>query len=1574
MRPEVIADLESLLRQYRTSDLSAEEVGELAAKVEYGMRLYGYDALVNVQQSPDGKAPLSLEIALAGRKHSGVDPEAVKKALSLELDSQDGKDLETFLTGAAGTLQSGIEAEDKEQWAVSTAQSRIESAVSGKVNELAGNLGKNVKSQIRLSYDEENGTLRPTGKILIPVYDTSKATYFTQLSMNEGYDDRFLGHAGIGGRFYPHAETLKDRGDIGFGVNAFYDYDFTRGHKRYSLGGEFFYDTLALSGNIYQRLSGWKASEDFDSYLVKERPANGWDLRFKWALPWYTPLQFTGGYTQWYGENVAPFGASSVDDLMEDPSVYDFGASLALTKAINLSVSHKKAEDGHDNQVSLNFNLPLDNSIVHSFEPAENGEVNTIDQSPYSFPDRDENMILEYSEYDNRYSITYLGQKSANIHGFELGTGLKSGKKAGKAVTVTPHDQCVVLDQDGVYVTNQAGRFESEILSTLQCPQPFTQAVVTVQAGETSKDFTLAVTPNKQFKLEFAEAMIYNDQMTQLHVSGAPNAVYAVKTSWKEQEVNIARPHTLSRSSSSTPFNLYIDGKELYEGKWFKADSNGNATLDFVPNEDQNFEYAATVALTAATGGETESATVQVGLFNQIDWGALADGELVWGDSNKNGLPDVTIDISGGVAGEEIIIDGSGSEHVTIIPEKPVFDENGNASFVIEQKPDAPTDNTEINISAGGHEQTIVIVPPVFNPDVSINPQNPGYGENFTVNITDAKPGSVIHFDPVGPNGECIPNPSEVTVDKNGNASVEFSGVNNYVDGGKIEIDIEIATSATSDETKVIHQEIVLQEPTLDWDEILPDGDDLVMGDSDGNGKADVTIDIDGGIPGQPIEIGGEDLDKVTISPNPPVFDDHGNASITIEEKDPNNSEDLDLTIGTDGNDDNTQNITLVHGAYSVRITAPENIDYGAENKIEVKVAGAKPNSEVKFLPIENVTVADPQVVKVDELGNASSSYSGITDYAVTELDLVVEYVAKNDGTLAQAHHKVILNEPDLKIETQATEITNINTPLEFTLSGGREGEKVEFTVTGDGTLDPSSEQAFDTQGQAKAIVNAKTPFEQAVKVTAKALERTVESTEIVYNLPSRTIEIDYSDLKFKDKERTIDYDSPFKIRLSGLTPNTPISLNRGNEGYGPTQSQVMVSPTGEAVFEFVGVSDTSIDEFRIDGVYQLTNSPNSIARWSTEPIHLYQWGGSGSDSEMDFKLPDGAENQELNEFNTITITISGGRPNSPIDFGIEQGSAEIVSSDSQTDENGNATVTIQAKKPYQEGTGIIISADHMGNHMESDEIPFKLSQVIDTGKIAFEVSPNTGVENQIDYDTPYEVKISGLIENSTVTWDSNSDVVPTSNSSIANLECTGQAETRTCSTKMSFRGISNYALEKISAATSAIRGHFAKNAAELNTPSADFVVPDVSLKQYPLSLSHDGDALLSDEETMTITVSGGKANQALENVELVASSGELTAEIVGETPTALNGAGEATFSVKLKSPYHGSFKAVATYMGGKKFESEEITAQPIVHEVTAENISITPTVDGTDDTIDYRTNYTVTITADNGLIDFSNC
>ncbi len=113
------------------------------------------------------------------------------------------------------------------------------------------------------------------------------------------------------------------------GGNAFYDYDFTRGHRRLGLGTEAWTDYLKFSGNYYHPLSDWKDSEDFDFY--EERPARGWDIRMESWLPFYPQLGAKLVYEQYYGDEVALFGT---DNLQKDPHAVTLGLEYTPVLAI----------------------------------------------------------------------------------------------------------------------------------------------------------------------------------------------------------------------------------------------------------------------------------------------------------------------------------------------------------------------------------------------------------------------------------------------------------------------------------------------------------------------------------------------------------------------------------------------------------------------------------------------------------------------------------------------------------------------------------------------------------------------------------------------------------------------------------------------------------------------------------------------------------------------------------------------------------------------------------------------------------------------------------------------------------------------------------------------------------------------------------------------------------------------------------------------------------------------------------------------------------------------------------------
>ncbi|EPF7606584.1 inverse autotransporter beta domain-containing protein [Salmonella enterica] len=163
----------------------------------------------------------------------------------------------------------------------------------------------------------------------IPWYDNQSTLFFSQISAQRK-EDRTIGNFGLGVR--------QNVGNWLLGGNAFYDYDFTRGHRRLGLGTEAWTDYLKFSGNYYHPLSDWKDSEDFDFY--EERPARGWDFRMESWLPFYPQLGAKLVYEQYYGDEVALFGT---DNLQKDPHAVTLGLEYTPVPLVTVGTDYNAA-------------------------------------------------------------------------------------------------------------------------------------------------------------------------------------------------------------------------------------------------------------------------------------------------------------------------------------------------------------------------------------------------------------------------------------------------------------------------------------------------------------------------------------------------------------------------------------------------------------------------------------------------------------------------------------------------------------------------------------------------------------------------------------------------------------------------------------------------------------------------------------------------------------------------------------------------------------------------------------------------------------------------------------------------------------------------------------------------------------------------------------------------------------------------------------------------------------------------------------------------------------------------------
>lgn len=189
-----------------------------------------------------------------------------------------------------------------ESQARSYLQSQITSTAQSYIEDTLSPYGK-VRSNLSIG---QGGDLDGSSiDYFVPWYDNQTTVYFSQFSAQRK-EDRTIGNIGLGVRHNFDKWLL--------GGNIFYDYDFTRGHRRLGIGAEAWTDYLKFSGNYYHPLSDWKDSEDFDFY--EERPASGWDIRAEAWLPAYPQLGGKIVFEHYYGDEVALFGT---DNLEKDP-------------------------------------------------------------------------------------------------------------------------------------------------------------------------------------------------------------------------------------------------------------------------------------------------------------------------------------------------------------------------------------------------------------------------------------------------------------------------------------------------------------------------------------------------------------------------------------------------------------------------------------------------------------------------------------------------------------------------------------------------------------------------------------------------------------------------------------------------------------------------------------------------------------------------------------------------------------------------------------------------------------------------------------------------------------------------------------------------------------------------------------------------------------------------------------------------------------------------------------------------------------------------------------------------------
>ncbi|HCT5722760.1 TPA: intimin-like inverse autotransporter SinH [Escherichia coli] len=287
-----------------------------------------------------------------------------------------------------------------ESQARSYLQSQITSTAQSYIEDTLSPYGK-VRSNLSIG---QGGDLDGSSiDYFVPWYDNQTTVYFSQFSAQRK-EDRTIGNIGLGVRHNFNKWLL--------GGNIFYDYDFTRGHRRLGIGAEAWTDYLKFSGNYYHPLSDWKDSEDFDFY--EERPASGWDIRAESWLPAYPQLGGKIVFEHYYGDEVALFGT---DNLEKDPFAVTLGVKYQPVPLIAVGTDFKAGTgDNTDTTVNATLNYQFGVPLKDQLDPDKVSAAHSLMGSRHDFVERNNFIVLEYKEKDPLDVTLWLKADAMNEH------------------------------------------------------------------------------------------------------------------------------------------------------------------------------------------------------------------------------------------------------------------------------------------------------------------------------------------------------------------------------------------------------------------------------------------------------------------------------------------------------------------------------------------------------------------------------------------------------------------------------------------------------------------------------------------------------------------------------------------------------------------------------------------------------------------------------------------------------------------------------------------------------------------------------------------------------------------------------------------------------------------------------------------------------------------------------------------------------------------------------------------------------------------------------------------------------
>ncbi|WLI75223.1 Ig-like domain-containing protein [Kosakonia sp. H02] len=256
---------------------------------------------------------------------------------------------------------------------------------------LARSLGEGIVNQQINDWMDNKGSVNAslgsdgavTGDLLVPLLDNENQLLFGQLGLRKN-DERNIANIGLGYR--------QQIGRGMYGVNTFYDYDYTGKNARLGVGGEAWADYLKMSVNAYYGLTDWHPSSLDKMKDYDERPANGFDVRLDGWLPSHPQWGGTLKYERYFGKDIA---LASSGDLKNDPYALTLGLNYSPFPLLTLS-GERSFGDSHDTRFDLALNYRLGVPLWRQLD-ADNVDIQrSLIGSKYALVDRNYNIVMQY--------------------------------------------------------------------------------------------------------------------------------------------------------------------------------------------------------------------------------------------------------------------------------------------------------------------------------------------------------------------------------------------------------------------------------------------------------------------------------------------------------------------------------------------------------------------------------------------------------------------------------------------------------------------------------------------------------------------------------------------------------------------------------------------------------------------------------------------------------------------------------------------------------------------------------------------------------------------------------------------------------------------------------------------------------------------------------------------------------------------------------------------------------------------------------------------------------------------------